>query len=49
MWSPLIIAVSAGRDKVVHLLVELGADVDTVNSNGQNSLHYACSKNHPKV
>ncbi|VDM32427.1 unnamed protein product [Hydatigera taeniaeformis] len=46
-WTPLMIAVSAGREDVVAYLLNAGlsVDVNVVNSTGQNCLHYAASKN----
>lgn len=37
-------AVSSGREKVVATLLELGVEVDAVNSGGQTPLHYAVSQ-----
>lgn len=37
-------AVSSGREKVVATLIELGVEVDAVNSGGQTPLHYAVSE-----
>ncbi|CAD5115172.1 DgyrCDS4169 [Dimorphilus gyrociliatus] len=48
-WTPLIIAVSAGREEIVDLLLQCGADVNTTNSTGQCSLHYAASKNRETI
>ena len=42
--TPLIIAVSADREDVVRLLLELGADVDVPSSNGAPPLYYALAK-----
>ncbi|VUZ51312.1 unnamed protein product [Hymenolepis diminuta] len=46
-WTPLMIAVSAGREDVVDYLLDSGlsVNVNTVNSTGQNCLHYAASRN----
>uniref|UniRef100_A0A5K3FD40 ANK_REP_REGION domain-containing protein n=2 Tax=Mesocestoides corti TaxID=53468 RepID=A0A5K3FD40_MESCO len=46
-WTPLMIAVSAGREDVVAYLLDAGlpVNVQVVNSTGQNCLHYAASKN----
>ncbi|KAM7541439.1 hypothetical protein Aperf_G00000032655 [Anoplocephala perfoliata] len=46
-WTPLMIAVSAGREDVVVYLLDSGLsiNVNTVNSTGQNCLHYAASRN----
>lgn len=43
-WTPLHSAVSSGREKVVATLLELGVEVDAVNSGGQTPLHYAVSQ-----
>lgn len=40
-WTPLMSAVSAGREEAVNLLLENGADVNAKNSSGQRALHYA--------
>ncbi|VDP87969.1 unnamed protein product [Echinostoma caproni] len=49
-WTPLMIAVSAGRNSVVEYLIdEVQADVNVINSTGQCPLHYAASKNRLKV
>nr|AAW25127.1 SJCHGC00537 protein [Schistosoma japonicum] len=45
-WTPLMIAVSAGRDNVAsYLISQEHADVNVVNSTGQCCLHYCASKN----
>lgn len=49
-WTPLMIAVSAGREDVAKFLInEENVDVNVVNSTGQCSLHYAASKNRFEV
>ncbi|KAI6175171.1 26S proteasome non-ATPase regulatory subunit 10 [Aphelenchoides fujianensis] len=50
-WTPLMIAVSAGRFDVARfLLTRTECDVNhQENNNGQVSLHYACSKNNAKI
>lgn len=49
-WTPLMIAVSAGRESLVEYLIdEAKADVNVVNSTGQCPLHYAASKNRLRV
>ncbi|KAF8569113.1 hypothetical protein P879_00923 [Paragonimus westermani] len=49
-WTPLMIAVSAGRVDVVDFLIdEAKADVNVVNSTGQCPMHYAASKNQLKI
>lgn len=47
--SPLMLAASAGREDVVKLLLDKGADVNRKTKRGQSSLHYACSKGHIQV
>ncbi|CAH8862939.1 unnamed protein product [Trichobilharzia szidati] len=45
-WTPLMIAVSAGRENVAsYLISHENADVNVVNSTGQCCLHYCASKN----
>lgn len=44
-----MIAVSAGRPKIVNSLIHRKADINAVNNNGQCSLHYAVSKNRYEV
>ncbi|KAI9018012.1 ankyrin repeat-containing domain protein [Phycomyces nitens] len=44
-WTPLMIAASAGHEKVVELLLEHGSDPLEQNESGQTALHYAASKN----
>ena len=44
-----MIAVSAGRSKIVNSLIQRYAQVNAVNHNGQCSLHYAASKNRFEV
>ncbi|KAA0183809.1 26S proteasome non-ATPase regulatory subunit [Fasciolopsis buskii] len=49
-WTPLMIAVSAGRESLVEYLIdEAKADVNVVNSTGQCPLHYAASKNRLRI
>ncbi|KAK2569261.1 26S proteasome non-ATPase regulatory subunit 10 [Acropora cervicornis] len=48
-WTPLMIAVSAGRDAVISMLIACGADVNSTNKGGQTPLHYAASKNRYEV
>lgn len=43
-WTPLMIAVSAGKTDIVKYLIAKGAQVNAVNNNGQCPLHYAASK-----
>ncbi len=40
-WTPLMSAVSAGREEAVAALLAGGADVSAKNSSGQTALHYA--------
>lgn len=40
-WTPLMSAVSAGREEAMELLLEAGVDVNAKNSSGQTALHYA--------
>ena len=44
-----MIASSAGRDVIVSLLIDSGADVNSTNEGGQTSLHYAASRNRYEV
>ena len=44
-----MIAASAGRDVIVSLLIDSGADVNITNEGGQTSLHYAASRNRYEV
>eukprot|EP00794_Sanderia_malayensis_P008928 gene8928-9880_t len=48
-WTPLMIAVSAGHEKLVLKLLEKKADVHVCNYTGQSVLHYAASKNHCNI
>ncbi|KAG5455269.1 Protein phosphatase 1 regulatory subunit 27 [Clonorchis sinensis] len=49
-WTPLMIAVSAGRDQVAQFLIEEAkADVNAINSTGQCPMHYAASKNRLEI
>lgn len=48
-WTPLMIAVSAGRNQIVNDLLSKGAQVNAVNKTGQCSLHYAASKDRYEV
>eukprot|EP00955_Chlamydomonas_euryale_P110589 366009-Chlamydomonas_euryale.AAC.7 len=45
-WTPLMSAISAGREAIAEYLLGLGADVSASNSGGQTALHYAASKGH---
>ena len=42
MYTPLHAASASGQISVVNLLLELGVEVDAVNSVGNTSLHVAC-------
>lgn len=44
-----MIAASAGRDVIVSLLIDSGADVNSTNEGGQTSMHYAASRNRYEV
>jgi len=45
-WTPLMIAVSAGKEDIVDRLLEIPeTDVTIQNRNGATALHYAASKN----
>lgn len=50
-WTPLMIAVSVGSDKIVDILLSHSnvISIDAVNSTGQCSLHYAASKDRYEV
>lgn len=43
--TPLILAASGGRDKVVNLLLNQGANVNAKTNDGHSALQYAASKN----
>lgn len=43
--TPLILASSAGRDKVVNTLIAEGANVNAQTTEGHSALQYAASKN----
>lgn len=43
--TPLILAASAGREKVVNTLLTEGANVNATTDNGHSALQYAASKN----
>lgn len=44
LMTPLILASSAGRLDTVKLLVSVGAEVNSQNTQGHSSLQYAASK-----
>lgn len=43
--TPLILAASGGRERVVNLLINQGANIDAKTSDGHSALQYAASKN----
>ena len=42
MYTPLHVSSASGQISVVKLLLEMGVEVDAVNSYGNASLHIAC-------
>ena len=44
--TPLILAVSQGHASLVELLVSSGADVKTIDEDGDTGIHVACLKLH---
>jgi 26S proteasome non-ATPase regulatory subunit 10 len=48
-WTPLHSAASSGREAMVELLLDLGADVAAANKGGRVALHYAASKGHVAI
>ena len=48
-WTPLHLAASSGRAKVVNLLLDRGADIDARDANGCTPLHDAASSERAKV
>ena len=47
--TPLHSASQWGREGIVRLLLENGADVNAVNQYGQSPLHYACVFGHQNI
>lgn len=47
--TPLILAASAGRDKIVKILLKEGVDVNEKSDEGHSALQYAASKNWPAI
>ncbi|KAI0989746.1 hypothetical protein GJ496_005742 [Pomphorhynchus laevis] len=48
-WTPLMIAVSAGRHQAALFLIDSGASISQTNNNGQTALHFAVSKNRSEL
>jgi len=48
-WTPLIIASSAGHDKIVGTLLRRDADPNKRNSTGHTALHYASSRSRFRI
>lgn len=48
-WTPLMISTSAGSFDLVKFFLEHGSNPNSANQNKQRPLHYAASKNFPKV
>ncbi|XP_068897873.1 serine/threonine-protein phosphatase 6 regulatory ankyrin repeat subunit B isoform X1 [Tenebrio molitor] len=47
--TPLHLAAAAGQIEVCKLLLELGADIDATDEQGQKPIHAACQNNHSEV
>lgn len=47
--TPLHLAAAAGQIEVCKLLLELGADIDATDEQGQKPIHAACRNNHSEV
>ncbi|KAK9890744.1 hypothetical protein WA026_012092 [Henosepilachna vigintioctopunctata] len=47
--TPLHLASAAGQIEVCKLLLELGANIDATDDQGQKPIHAACSNNHSEV
>ncbi|KAL3269427.1 hypothetical protein HHI36_008497 [Cryptolaemus montrouzieri] len=47
--TPLHLAAGAGQIEVCKLLLELGADIDATDEQGQKPIHAACRNNHSEV
>ncbi len=48
-WTLLHMAASGGNPKMVELLIEKGASVNSVNRDGKTALHYAAGKGHAGI
>ena len=49
LWTPLIIASSAGNQVIVEMLLESGAKINLKTAQKRTALHYACSKGNSRV
>nr|ACO15472.1 26S proteasome non-ATPase regulatory subunit 10 [Caligus clemensi] len=49
LWTPLIIASSAGHEKVVRTLLSFGASVNARTDQGRSAFFYACSRNRTSI
>eukprot|EP00096_Caligus_rogercresseyi_P007639 TRINITY_DN2559_c0_g1_i1.p1 TRINITY_DN2559_c0_g1~~TRINITY_DN2559_c0_g1_i1.p1 ORF type:complete len:238 (-),score=34.40 TRINITY_DN2559_c0_g1_i1:36-749(-) len=49
LWTPLIIASSAGHEKILRLLLSFGAEVNTVTDQGRTAFFYAVSRNRVSI
>lgn len=47
--TPLILAASAGRTQTVKILLNAGAEVNSVNEGGHSALQYSASKGWKEV
>ncbi|XP_067653208.1 putative ankyrin repeat protein RF_0381 [Haliotis asinina] len=47
--TPVLIAVSHGKNEVFHILVKNGADLSVIDEDGDNILHLACRGGHVKI
>ncbi|XP_074029329.1 uncharacterized protein isoform X1 [Leptinotarsa decemlineata] len=47
--TPLHLAAAAGQIEVCKLLLDLGADIDATDEDGQKPIHDACQNNHSEV
>ena len=48
-WTPLMIAAEKGHSKVVNLLVEAGALMDTQDKDDKTFFHIAAAAGHPHI